>query len=51
MTFSQNADGNYVLAAAHSSLVDLKGRLQHSGSPVTLEEMDEAVVEGAQSAT
>jgi len=51
VTFSQNADGNYVLAAAHSSLRDLRGRLSHAGSPVTLEEMDEAVVAGAQSAT
>lgn len=45
--FVKTAAGVYALVPATRSVKDLKGIVKWSGPPVGLEEMDEAIAEGA----
>jgi antitoxin PrlF len=45
--FVSRADGVVELRVAHGSVRSLKGFIQAPDRPVTLEEMDEAIAEGA----
>jgi antitoxin PrlF len=47
VTFTRNADGDFVLSTTQPSLMDLRGRLRHVGPAVSLETMDDAIAAGA----
>ena len=46
VSFTQNAEGDYVIRAAHHSAASLAGAVKYSGLALTLGEMDEAIVKG-----
>jgi AbrB family looped-hinge helix DNA binding protein len=47
VTFVRMEDGNFAVLPATRSVMRLKGFLKKPPRPVTLDEMDEAIVEGA----
>ncbi|MBA4085557.1 AbrB/MazE/SpoVT family DNA-binding domain-containing protein [Janibacter terrae] len=47
VTFTRNADGDFVLSTTQPSLKGLRGRLRHVGPAVSLETMDDAIAAGA----
>lgn len=47
VSFAKNADGDFVLSTTRASLMDLEGRLQHTGPPISLDEMEHAIAAGA----
>ena len=47
VTFSRNADGDYVLSVRHRRALDLLGSLGYDGAPKSLEDMDEAIAAAA----
>ncbi len=47
VSFTRNAEGDYVIRAAQRSAADLAGALKYTGSPLSLNEMDDAVTAGA----
>lgn len=47
VTFTRNAEGDFVLSSRARSVKELKGRLGYHGVPKTLEEMDAGIAEGA----
>ncbi len=47
VTFTRNADGDFVLSTTQPSLMGLRGRLRHVGPAVSLETMDDAIAAGA----
>lgn len=47
VTFTRNANGDFVLSMTRSSLASLQGRLQYDGPPVSLDEMEDAIASAA----
>lgn len=47
VTFTRNAEGDYVIRVAKRSAADLAGALKYTGSPLSLSEMDDAITAGA----
>ena len=47
VTFVRMEDGNFAVLPATRSVMSLKGFLTAPAEPVTLEEMDDAIAEGA----
>lgn len=47
--FLQRPDGRVVVEAETVDVRSLRGMLKHRGEPVTVDEMEEAIVEGASS--
>jgi len=45
--FIREAEGRYLIAPKSGSVKDLKGCLKWNGPPVSLEEMEDAIIEGA----
>ena len=45
--FVPRADGSYELVSATGTVTSLKGCVRSGGTPVTLQEMDAAITEGA----
>lgn len=50
VTFTRNADGDYVLSTRGSSVLDLCGALGYSGPAKSLDEMDAAIASAAHEA-
>lgn len=47
VSFTRNADGDYVMRAAHQSAADLAGALPYSGPNLSVADMADAVALGA----
>ncbi len=47
VTFTRNADGNYVISTSRPRLADLAGRLAYDGPAISLADMEAAIVGGA----
>ena len=47
LDFIRMEDGNYIIVPASGSIRSLEGVLAPRGRPVTLEEMEEAIIAGA----
>lgn len=47
VSFTRNADGDYVLSTSRPRLRDLAGRLSHDGPTISLSAMDQAIADGA----
>lgn len=47
VSFTRNADGDFVLHRVSLSLRDLRGVLRHDGAAVSLAAMEAAIAEGA----
>lgn len=45
--FYETEDGVYALRPKTGSIMDMRGCLAHAGPPVTIEEMDEAILDRA----
>jgi antitoxin PrlF len=45
--FYESAEGEYVLRPKTGSIMDLEGCLAHAGPPITIEEMEQAVLDRA----
>lgn len=47
VSFTRNAEGDYIIRAAVRSAAELAGALNYTGAPLSLSEMDDAVASGA----
>jgi antitoxin PrlF len=47
VSFTRNAEGDFVLSTSRPSLSNLAGRLRYSGPAISLDDMDVAIAEGA----
>ena len=45
--FYETADGEYALRPKSSSIIDMRGCLAYDGPPVTIEEMNQAILDHA----
>lgn len=50
VSFTRNAEGNFVISTTRPSLVDLAGSLAYAGPPISLADMDAAIADGASGA-
>jgi AbrB family looped-hinge helix DNA binding protein len=48
--FYETADGEYTLRPKSSSIIDMRGCLAYDGPPVTIEEMNQAILDHAAAA-
>jgi antitoxin PrlF len=47
VTFTRNADGDFVLSRPKRPIAELAGALRHHGRAITVDEMDAAIAEAA----
>ncbi len=47
VSFEEQSDGSFVIRRKTRDVRELRGILQYDGPPVTLEQMDEAIVAGS----